>query len=406
MVTAGDSIFASRSFRQYYVGQAFSYLGDGLRLLAVPLLVYYLTHSALSTGVSLVLEVAPFAFFGPIAGSFADRLDRRKLMISCDFVRFVVMATFAVTYATHTLTLSMLYGGLVVLSISAAFFLGGQAPSIPYLLGRERTTEAMSALIAAESASNLVTPIVGGALFSLLGPLPALTMNAFTYGISQISLSRVPTLGPDELSGAPSMRELVADIAQGFRFLMGDVTMRSMSLLSLMLNAFGFGAYAILIPYLKRQFAASDHQVGFFLGISALGAIAGSLFAGKFASRWPFGRAIVVALLFDALIFMPFIYANSLYLAALFWALANMAASFEIAQIIGWRLRITPEHMIGRVTGAVRLVALAGMVPGVIGLGYVADHVDAHVAMAISAFGYLALALVGVSIPAIRNEAR
>ncbi|MBV8364259.1 MAG: MFS transporter, partial [Candidatus Eremiobacteraeota bacterium] len=223
MVTAGDSIFASRSFRQYYIGQTFSYLGDGLRLLAVPLLVYYLTHSALSTGVSLVLEVAPFAFLGPIAGSFADRLDRRRLMITCDFVRFLIMATFAITYATHTLTLTMVYGGLIMLSVCASFFIGGQASSIPYLLGPERSTEAVSALVAAESATNLVTPVIGGALFSLLGPLPALTMNAFTYGISQFSLSRVPTLGPDERNGAPSLHELIDDIGQGFGFLVRDV---------------------------------------------------------------------------------------------------------------------------------------------------------------------------------------
>ncbi|MBV9972320.1 MAG: MFS transporter, partial [Candidatus Eremiobacteraeota bacterium] len=389
MVTAGDSIFASRSFRQYYIGQTFSYLGDGLRLLAVPLLVYYLTHSALSTGVSLVLEVAPFAFLGPIAGSFADRLDRRRLMITCDFVRFLIMATFAITYATHTLTLTMVYGGLIMLSVCASFFLGGQASSIPYLLGPERSTEAVSALVAAESATNLVTPVIGGALFSLLGPLPALTMNAFTYGISQFSLSRVPTLGPDKRNGAPSLHELMDDIGQGFGFLVRDVPMRTMALTSLAMNAFGFGSYAILIPYLKRQFGASDHQVGFFLGISALGAIAGSLFAGKTANRWPFGRALVTAMLFDALIFVPFVFASNLYVGALFWALANMAANFEIAQIIGWRLRITPEHMVGRVTGAVRLVVLLGMVPSVVILGYIADHVGAHVAMAICAFGYV-----------------
>ncbi|MBV8688557.1 MAG: hypothetical protein JOZ59_00490, partial [Candidatus Eremiobacteraeota bacterium] len=104
------------------------------------------------------------------------------------------------------------------------------------------------------------------------GPLPALTMNAFTYGISQISLSRVPTLGPDERNGAPSLRELIADIGQGFGFLLRDVPMRTMALLSLAMNAFGFGGYAILIPYLKLQYAATDHQVGFFLGISAAGA--------------------------------------------------------------------------------------------------------------------------------------
>jgi len=57
-------IFASRSFRQYYAGQTLSLIGDGLRTLAVALLVYKLTGSALSTGVSYVCEIAPFALFG------------------------------------------------------------------------------------------------------------------------------------------------------------------------------------------------------------------------------------------------------------------------------------------------------------------------------------------------------
>ena len=182
--------------------------------------------------------------------------------------------------------------------------------------------------------------------------------------------------------------------------------MRTMSLLNLAMNAFGFGGYAILIPYLKRQFGATDHQVGFFLGISAAGAITGSIFSGKAANRWPFGRALMLATLFDALIFIPFLFASNLYVAAFFWALANMAANFEISQIIGWRLRITPEHLVGRVTGAVRLVVLLGMVPGVVGLGYVADHVGPHVAMAISAFGFLAIAVLGTTMSAIRNENR
>ncbi|MBV8688558.1 MAG: hypothetical protein JOZ59_00495 [Candidatus Eremiobacteraeota bacterium] len=130
------------------------------------------------------------------------------------------------------------------------------------------------------------------------------------------------------------------------------------------------------------------------------------MFAGKTANRWPFGRALIWAMLFDALIFLPFLFASNLYVAAFFWALANMAANFEIAQIIGWRLRITPEHMVGRVTGAVRLVVLLGMIPSVVGMGYVADHIGAHVAMAIGAFGYLAIALIGFFMPCVRNESR
>lgn len=56
------SIFASRQFRRYFAGQSLSFVGDGLRMLAVPLLAYHLTHSALSTGTALICEVAPFRF--------------------------------------------------------------------------------------------------------------------------------------------------------------------------------------------------------------------------------------------------------------------------------------------------------------------------------------------------------
>jgi MFS family permease len=198
---AARTIFASRSFRQYYVGQTLSLVGDGLRMLAVPLLVYRLTGSALSTGVSYICEIAPFSVFGLIGGSFADRLDRRALMIGTDAVRCAIMAAFALLFARHELTIPMIYGGLVLLSVCAAFFMGGQASSIPFLLGRERGTEAVAALASAENTSNLVTPIVGGALFSIFGPMPALIVNAGTYLLSQLSLARIPTVtyteGPD-----------------------------------------------------------------------------------------------------------------------------------------------------------------------------------------------------------------
>src|SRR5579863_10777734 len=131
---ATSSIFSSRAFRQYFVGQSLSLLGDGLRTLAVPLLAYHLTHSALSTGAAFICEVAPFSLFSLVGGSLADRLDRRKLMIGCDAVRFAVMGFFAISYAMHVLTLPMIYGGLVIISICAAGFLGGQSSSIPYLL--------------------------------------------------------------------------------------------------------------------------------------------------------------------------------------------------------------------------------------------------------------------------------
>lgn len=403
---AERGIFASRSFRQYFTGQALSLIGDGLRMLAVPLLVYKLTGSALSTGVSYICEIAPFAFFGLIGGSLADRLDRRMLMIGTDAVRCAIMALFAILFARHSLTIPMIYGGLVLLSLCAAIFLGGQASSIPFLLGRDRGTQAVAALNAAENTSNLVTPVLGGALFSIFGPLPALALNSATYFLSQLSLARIPTLGPEQTSGIPSLRHVTDDVRLGFGKLFGDRGMRAQALVSFALNVFGFGGYSVLIPFLKHDFHATDQQVGIFLGISAAGAIAGSLFAGRFADRWHFGTALCVSYAIDALLFVPVVITNNMWIAGVFWAIANACAQFEVAQIVGFRLRVTPEELVGRVFGAVRLFVLCGIAPAVVIFGYVADRFGAHTAMWMSAAGYLVIAFVAIMCPAIRNERR
>ncbi|HEY5258413.1 MAG TPA: MFS transporter [Candidatus Baltobacteraceae bacterium] len=401
------SIFASPAFARYFLGQSLSYVGDGLRTFAVPLLVFHLTHSALSTGGALIAETAPFALFAVAGGSLADRVDRRRLMIYCDAVRCLVMAAFAALFATHHLSVAGIYGGLVLISISAAFFMGGQASSLPYLLGKGNATRGMAALMAAENTSNLVTPAIGGFIFSLFGALPALIANAVTYLGSQLSLASIPSsLGPDAPAGLPSVRQFVADVRIGFGFLFGDRAMRAQSFIALALNTLGFGGFSILIPFLKRDFGASDRDVGLFFGITAVGAIVGSLAAGRIDRRWPFGKLLTVAYVLDALLFLPVVFSRNMWVAGVFWAASNALAQFEVAQIMGWRLRVIPLEMTGRVFGAIRLFVLGGLAPGVIFAGWMADRFGAHLAMAVVAWGFAAIAVAALASPVIRQEER
>lgn len=406
MLTARDSVFSSQTFRRYFVGQAFSYFGDGLRFIAIPLLVYHLTKSAVSLGFTYVLEILPFALAGLIGGSLADRIDRKRLMISCDFVRFFIIASFAVAYWTNTLSLPLLYGGIVILSICAALFLGGQSSSIPYMIGQDRSTKAVAALLAAEQTSNSIAPPLGAALLGLLGPIAVFAINASTYLASQISLLLVPSLGPEVTDGFPKVGRIAQDIAIGFRFMLRDKCMRTVTLMSLCLNTFGWMGMAVVVPFLKRDFTASDQLVGLFYGIGNVACVLGALYAGRVSDQWAFGRALTVAYIVDGIVFLPIPFTHSYWVAVLCWALANGGAQFEITQIIGWRLRITPADMVGRVFGAVRLVALAGIVPGALIGGYIGDHYGARLAMMLSAFGYLVIAAIAVGSRTIRRENR
>src|SRR5579872_244484 len=404
--TPAAGIFANRGFRLFYAGQALSYLGDGLRSLAIPLLVFKLTGSALTLGVTYALQFFPFAVAGLLGGSLADRLDRRRLLIACDFVRFAIVTLFVVGGVRGFLSLPLIYIGVALISVSAATFLGGQSSSIPFLLGRQAAAPANAALIATEQGANLVAPPLGGALFALGGPVPALALNAFTYLTSLIAIARIPTLGPERPTAAPKFREIGDDIARGFRFLRGDTAMTIIAWVSLFLNLFGMMAMAVYIPFYKLALGANDAQIGLTLGLNAVGAVAGSLLAGRYANRWPFGRALCIAYAIDGIIFLPVMFTHRLWVAASFFAMATAGASFEMAQIISWRMRVVPLEMIGRVFGAVRLIALIGVVPGTLFGGYLADDYGVRSAIAVSAIGYLVIALGAIAISAVRNERR
>lgn len=188
----------------------------------------------------------------------------------------------------------------------------------------------------------------------------------------------MPTLGPATPSGLPSLRTIGNDITIGFRFLGSDAALRTFAALSLSFNFFGLMAGAARIPFLKRSFGASDLVVGYVFGLMAVGSIFGSWFAGRVPRSWPFGRIIIVAYAADGIAFIPAMFTHKLAIAVAFLTITDAFVLFEVAQIVGWRMRIVPEALVGRVFGVARLLALVGTVPGALLGGVLADHFGAR----------------------------
>jgi hypothetical protein len=323
-------------------------------------------------------------------------------MLTCDALRFAVMAALAIAYATHHLTLPMIYVGVFVLAIGGAIFLGAQTPSIPYLLGMDRSKSAIAALAATEQSVNLIAPPIGGVIFALVGPLPMLAANAFTYAASQLSIASVRSFGPESPRPLPSVREMGGDIAAGWRFVMSDRAMRAFSLSHSVMNFVGSIGFIALIPYLKRAFGVGDHVVGIAFGCFAAGAALGSLIAGR--TQWPVGPALIAAFFFDGVGSLPF--THSLVVAIAGITLSSVCAGYRITTSISWRLRVIPEELVGRTFGVIRMLILLLVFPGSILGGWLADSVGVRPTMLISAYGYLAMALVLLLFPSVRNERR
>jgi MFS family permease len=404
MILVTESVFRSPEFRRFYAGQALSYVGDGLRTLAIPLLVFHLTGSAVSLGVTFALELLPFAAFSVIGGSLADRLDRRRLMIGCDALRFIIMVVITVALWRGVLTLTLVYASVSLLAVAGAVFLGAQSSSIPYLLGKDRAKAAVAALVATEQGVNLVAPPLGGALFGLVGALPALAVNALTYVTSQVAISSVASFGPEAPSGFPDAAEIGRDIAAGWRFLWRDPAMRVLTLSQMVINGIGIFGFVAMIPYLKREFGASDQLVGIAFGCFAVGSVAGSLIAGR--THWPFGRALLVAYVLDGLLWLPTIWTHHLAIAIAAVSCCSVCGAYQVTAIVSWRMRVIPEEMVGRVFGVVRLFVVIGMFPGSLLGGTLADRLGTRPVMAISGFGFLLLTVALSAATSLREDRR
>ena len=398
------SVFRSSAFSRFYAGQTLSYLGDGLRTLAIPLLVFRLTGSATAIGWTWGLEFLPFAIVGLVGGSLADRVDRRRLMLASDGVRFVIMALFSVLFVTGRLSIGLLYAGVLLLAVAGAIFSGAQTSTVPYLLGQHGAKPGIAALQATEQTMNLVAPPLGGAIMGAFGPLPALIINAITYLCSQIAIASVRTFGPDEPRGIPTPREVLGDIATGWRYLMADAAMRANAFFSLSFNLVGSIGFVSLIPYFKRAFEASDLAVGIAFGCFSAGAAVGAYIAGR--THWRVGPALVIANVVDGLGWLPLPWTHSMPVAVAGIVFSSVCAGYYVTTIVSWRMRIIPEEFVGRVFGVVRLIVLLGIMPGSLAGGWLADHVGVRETMGISAFGYLALSALMATSPALRREAR
>src|SRR4029450_7098626 len=160
------SLGRNLNFTKAMVASGFANLADGVLWVAFPLLAVQLTRSPILIAGIAVAARLPW-LLAPVAGAFADRLDRRQSMVRVNLARFVLLGGLALAVAVDVATLPMLYavagpaggGGGVVLRDPAAESL------LPAVVGRDELTRANSRLFAVELVANtFIGPPLGGLL--------------------------------------------------------------------------------------------------------------------------------------------------------------------------------------------------------------------------------------------------
>jgi MFS family permease len=193
-------------FRVLWWSRAISFAGDGIGRTA--LVLYAATHGATAVG-AVLLAVALPRFLGPIAGALADRLDQRRLMAVCETGQAVVFALLAVLLPP----LPVLVVFVLVSGCFATAFVPAGRSAVPALVPAEGLGRANALLGTAFNIQLAVGPTIGGLAVELGGARVAFAVNALTFVVSALVLTRLPALPPAGGHGG-----LWAETIAGLRF--------------------------------------------------------------------------------------------------------------------------------------------------------------------------------------------
>src|SRR5580765_9095462 len=177
----------NRNFRRLWLAQIVSEIGDWFYTLSIYTLLLQLTGRASSVALALVLQVLPQTFVGPTAGVVNDRLKRKRVMITADLIRAVIVLSMLLVRSREMVWL--VYPLLLLETIMAAFFEPARSSVIPNITSREDVIVANTLGSTTWSMNLVLGATLGGIVAALLGRDAVFVLNALSFLISALFIT-------------------------------------------------------------------------------------------------------------------------------------------------------------------------------------------------------------------------
>ncbi|MCO6004745.1 MFS transporter [Actinoallomurus purpureus] len=265
------AVLRERDFRRFFIGQSASLLGDGMVGVALAFAVLDLTGSPADLGYVLAARSIPMVAGLLIGGVVADRLPRRRIMVTADLARFLGQGTMAALLIGGHATIWELVVLQAVHGTASALFIPASTGLVPAIVtgGRLQQANALRGLVL--SVGKIAGPVLAGLLVAVAGPGWAIVADAATFGLSAITLIllRPPTHRP------PPAQSFVRDLREGWTEFSSRTWLLTLVTAASLTNLL-FAAFYVLGP------ATAAHSLGGPAAWATIQAVlgAGSLIGG------------------------------------------------------------------------------------------------------------------------------
>ncbi|MCA2219345.1 MFS transporter [Jidongwangia harbinensis] len=382
-------------------GQTVSAFGDAFAVVAMPLLVLRLTGSAAQMGLVIGTSLVAQLIAGPFTGTLVDRLDRRRVMIACDWVQGILGAALPVAWwVLHPgpgTGLVLIYLVVVLSSVAGTCYRVAYRAVLPELVGRAALMTANARLATATEIAYGLGPAAAGIVVAAAGETVAIGINALSFAVSAVALHLLRTPGP---AGPAEARGTgPRDRWAGLRFLWRHPLLRALSVTELCNSLLAAGVTTLFIYYLRHELGGTSVEVGVVLSLTSIGAVAAAFGAGPARRRFGFGRAWLGGVALSGLALLGAGCTGDLRLVAV---LAVLFAAGNVGTIIlstSVRQELTPDRLLGRVTAAVTTAVLAVEALGSVTASSLADRNSAAVTFVVLGAAHVPLVIAGLWTP-------
>jgi predicted MFS family arabinose efflux permease len=354
-----------RDFRLLWFGETTSNVGNAISMMAMPLVaVVTLRASTFTVGLLAAAVWLPWLVIGLPAGAWVDRWSRRAVMLVCDLVSLVLLASVPVAAWLGVLTVGQLLVVALLTGVANVFFSTAYSVYLPAVVGPDDLAEGNAKMQGSESAALVAGPGIGGAVTQAFGAVVGLLADAVTFAVSAVCLLGIRVR---ERPAVPARENasLRREIAEGLRFVARDPYLRVLAGYAASTNLAANILMAILVVFLVRTVGVGPGTVGALLAVMSCGGVAGAALSTTIARRFGTARGLLLCELCTA----PFALLIPLTTpgAGLAWfAVGGFVVEMGIVAsnvIFGaFRQSYCPPSLLGRVTAGTRFVVF-GAIP-------------------------------------------
>ncbi|MFF2885677.1 MFS transporter [Paenibacillus sp. NPDC057967] len=394
-VPEASSIWRNRTFRTVFASYSLSLLGNTFHSIALNLWVLQMTGSAKLMSLVLITHLVISMLFGSIAGTVADRVNRRRLMVATDLFRFIIVGGIALCMALPEIPFFLILLLTAIVALAGAFRGPAFQASLIEIVGKNGVSQAVAAISVSDNLIRIAGFAAGGTAVAMFGGVFAVAIDASTFLLSGMLLlfaGRFPYAAPDRQDKVKT--SFRTDFIEGFRVVWNNRFVRGAVMLLPLVMFFFLSTFMLIQVMAVQVWQASPIIFGLLEACIPLGYVIGSIIIMKFDKRMRHrGKLALISIALMGPLFVAISLLQSAAAALPLIGLVGILFSFSTTILfILLRVAVDPSLQ-GRVFGLLGTLTSIAPPVGLAVFSALSDHYGPAIIMTYSGIAMLVAGL-------------